>query len=203
LKNYYNYNSNNKLFFSTMSTMSSGNKADRLVWVDLEMTGLDIANDCIMEMACIVTDEHLNIIEKGPDLVVHLSDDTLNKMNDWCTKHHGESGLTEKCRQSKLSIKDVEKQMVDFIAKHVEKGKCPLAGNTVHEDKKFLLKEMPAFVNMLHYRIVDVSTVKELTRRWYPDIFAKAPPKRYLHRSLADIEDSIEELQYYRATVFK
>eukprot|EP01133_Synstelium_polycarpum_P015766 gene15766-18742_t len=167
------------------------------------MTGLDVSKDRIMEMAVIITDDQLEVIEKGPDLVIHLADDDLEKMNDWCIKHHGESGLTQKCKESKITLEEAEKQMVEFISKYVDRGQCPLAGNTVHEDKKFLLKEMPAFTSMLHYRIVDVSTVKELTRRWYPDLFDKAPQKRYLHRSLADIEDSIEELKFYRSAIFK
>ncbi|EFA75484.1 RNA exonuclease 2 [Heterostelium album PN500] len=192
-----NYNDNNNKMSST-----TNDRANRLIWVDLEMTGLDITKDHIMEMACIITDSELNVVEVGPELIVHIDDKDLNSMDQWCTEHHGQSGLTEKCRQSKLSIQDAEKQMVEFLRKHVDKGQCPLAGNSVHQDKRFLLKEMPLFADMLHYRIVDVSTIKELVRRWYPSV-ANGLKKRNLHRTLADIEDSIEELKYYRSTVFK
>ncbi|EGG21887.1 nucleotide binding protein 1-like protein [Cavenderia fasciculata] len=175
---------------------------NRLIWVDLEMTGLDITKDRIMEIACIVTDDNLQVIEAGPDLCVYIDDAALDGMGKWCKEHHGDSGLTQRCRESKISIQEAEKIMVEFLAKHVHKGMCPLAGNTVHEDKKFLLKEMPLFAEYLHYRIVDVSTIKELARRWYPNVMEKAPVKRYLHRSLADIEDSIEEMKFYQKHIF-
>eukprot|EP01132_Coremiostelium_polycephalum_P002316 gene2316-2855_t len=183
-----------------MSDNEEKMRAQRLVWVDLEMTGLDISKDCIIEMACIITDGDLNIIEKGPDFAIKRSDEILDNMNPWCIDHHGKTGLTKKCRESTITIEEAEKQMVEFLKKHVDKGKCPLAGNTVHEDKKFLIKEMPLVVEMLHYRIVDVSSVKEMAKRWYPEL--PSPPKRGTHRALEDIEDSIDELKYYRKHIF-
>ncbi|KAN0004702.1 hypothetical protein ACTFIU_001940 [Dictyostelium citrinum] len=191
----------------TMSTTPTYNhpiineRSKRMVWVDLEMTGLDISKDVILEMAIVITDAELNVIEKGPNLVIHRSDEVLKNMNDWCIEHHGKSGLTEDVRNSKISLEEAEKIMLEFVRKHTDKGVCPLAGNTVHEDRRFLLKEMPTFAEHLHYRIIDVSTIKELSRRWYP--YIPSPKKVCGHRALQDIEESIEELKSYRVTVFK
>ncbi|KYR03044.1 RNA exonuclease 2 [Tieghemostelium lacteum] len=197
-RNYRHYCTNNNKILDM-----SDNRAHRLVWVDLEMTGLDLNKDVIMEMAVIVTDENLNVIESGPNLVVKVDEDKLQSMNKWCTEHHGQSGLTQRCRDSKITTQEAEKIMVEFIQKHTDKGLAPLCGNSVHEDKKFLNKEMPLFSDWLHYRIVDVSTIKELSRRWYPNELKKAPKKQMLHRALDDIIESIEELKYYRTNVFK
>ncbi|KAM9952205.1 hypothetical protein ACTFIT_002899 [Dictyostelium discoideum] len=218
--NFNNKNNNKNKFFSeillrsgnlkfkkTMSTTPTYNhpvineRSKRMVWVDLEMTGLDISKDVILEMAIVITDAELNVIEKGPNLVIHRSDEVLKNMNDWCIEHHGKSGLTEDVRNSKISLEEAEKIMLEFVRKHTDKGICPLAGNTVHEDRRFLLKEMPTFAEHLHYRIIDVSTIKELSRRWYP--YIPSPKKVCGHRALQDIEESIEELKSYRVTVFK
>ncbi|PIK54716.1 putative oligoribonuclease, mitochondrial [Apostichopus japonicus] len=150
----------------------------RLVWVDLEMTGLD-PNTCqILEMACLITDENLNIVATGPNIVVNQSDEVLKNMNDWCKTHHGESGLTEAVRVSKTNLQQAEIEMLSFVRQHTPPGQCPLAGNTVHMDKVFMKKYMPDFLDHLHYRIVDVSTLKELCRRWYPEEYSNAPRKK-------------------------
>lgn len=167
------------------------------------MTGLDLETCHIIEMACLITDDQLNIIAEGPDIIIYQSDEVMKKMNEWCIKHHGESGLTEEVRNSKTSLQQAEMEMLSFVRQHTPKGYCPLAGNSVHADKGFLAKYMPQFMSHLHYRIVDVSTVKELCRRWYPETYEKAPRKRASHRALADIKESIKELKFYRQNIFR
>ncbi|XP_027234853.2 oligoribonuclease, mitochondrial [Penaeus vannamei] len=176
---------------------------ERLVWVDLEMTGLDVTKEEIMEAAVIVTDSDLNVVAEGPNLVLKVEDKVLDNMNDWCKQHHGDSGLTASCRKSEVTLAAAEDQLLQFVTQHTEKGKAPLAGNSVHADKKFLDKYMPKLMKHLHYRIVDVSTVKELCRRWYPEEFSSAPSKKVAHRALDDIKESIEELKYYKSAIFK
>jgi len=183
--------------------MNTEQSNDNLVWVDLEMSGLDVNKEYILEMACLITDSQLNIIAEGPDIVIHQSDSVLNSMDEWNTIHHGESGLTEQVRKSKILVEETEQIMLDFIQKYTSPGKSPLCGNTVHMDKRFLDKFMPQFTKHLHYRIIDVSTLKELTRRWYPTDFAHAPVKKNAHRALEDIKESIDELKFYKNTVFK
>lgn len=174
-----------------------------IIWVDLEMTGLDIEKDKIIEIACLVTDGNLNIVANGPDIIIRQSKVVMEGMGEWCKEHHGKSGLTRKVLESKISLTEAEKMILDFVTAHTNKGKSPLAGNSIHMDKKFLEKFMPNFMNHLHYRIIDVSTVKELCRRWYPDDFAKCPAKKELHRAHDDIRESIEELRFYRRCIFK
>ncbi|XP_038048619.1 oligoribonuclease, mitochondrial-like [Patiria miniata] len=175
----------------------------RLVWVDLEMTGLDLETCHILEMACLVTDSDLNVVAEAPNLIIHQPEETLKAMNEWCVEHHTKSGLVDAVRASKVSIQQAEYEMLAFIRKHTLPKICPLAGNTVHVDKEFLAKYMPQFMDHLHYRIVDVSTVKELCRRWYPDEFKNAPLKKLTHRALDDITESIKELKYYKKTIFQ
>jgi oligoribonuclease len=172
-----------------------------LVWIDLEMTGLDAQTDHILEIATLVTDAELNIIEEGPEIVIHQSDEVLDKMNDWCIKQHGESGLTERVRSSTISIEEAERLTVQFIKKHTGRTKVPLCGNSIGQDRMFLLRYMPLITNQLHYRMVDVSSIKELAHRWYPDFnkYDKNAP----HRAMDDIRESVKELKYYRETVFK
>ncbi|KAI8991752.1 ribonuclease H-like domain-containing protein [Mycotypha africana] len=172
-----------------------------LVWVDCEMTGLDLTKDHLIEIAVLITDGDLNIVAKGPEIVIHQPKEVMDDMNEWCIEHHGKSGLTKQVLESKISAQEAEKQVYDFLKKHVPAGVAPLAGNSVHADKQFLLKEMPSVVEHLHYRIVDVSTIKELSKRWYPDIAASVV-KKGGHRALDDIVESIEELKYYRENVF-
>ncbi|XP_030076285.1 oligoribonuclease, mitochondrial [Microcaecilia unicolor] len=187
--------------FST--DMASAVMGQRMVWVDLEMTGLDIERDQIIEMACLITDSDLNILAEGPNLIIHQPDELLDGMSDWCKRHHGKSGLTQAVRDSKISLQQAEYEFLSFVRQHTPPGVCPLAGNSVHADKKFLDKYMPQFMRHLHYRIIDVSTVKELCRRWYAEEYALAPKKKASHRALDDIRESIKELQFYRNNIFQ
>ncbi|XP_069750683.1 small fragment nuclease [Narcine bancroftii] len=186
-----------------LSNMAAQDMATRMVWVDLEMTGLDIEKDKIIEMACIITDSDLNIVAEGPHLIVNQPNELLDGMSEWCAEHHGKSGLTQAVRDSKINLQQAEYEFLSFIRQHTPPGLCPLAGNSVHADKKFLDKYMPQFMRHLHYRIIDVSTIKELCRRWYPDEYEDAPKKKASHRALDDIRESIRELRFYRMHVFK
>ncbi|KAM4652855.1 oligoribonuclease, mitochondrial [Discoglossus pictus] len=179
------------------------NMGQRMVWVDLEMTGLNIDKDHIIEMACLITDSDLNILSEGPNLIIKQPDELLDGMSDWCKEHHGKSGLTQAVRDSKIRLQQAEYEFLSFIRQHTPPGLCPLAGNSVHADKKFLDKYMPQFMRHLHYRIIDVSTIKELCRRWHPEEYEFAPKKASSHRALDDIRESIKELQFYRENIFK
>ena len=172
-----------------------------LVWMDLEMTGLNAAEDKIIEIATVVTDMNLNSLETGPEIVVHQNDDVLEKMNDWCKEHHGRSGLTEKVRKSKISVKEAESTTLEFIKQFVKQGKAPLCGNSIHQDRNFLMEYMPGLCHYLHYRNIDVSSIKELTYRWYPDLPGFKKTAR--HTAMDDIMESIAELKYYREKIFK
>ncbi|KAI8064652.1 ribonuclease H-like domain-containing protein [Gongronella butleri] len=169
------------------------------------MTGLDLSRDHIIEIAVLLTDENLNIIAEGPELVIHQEQHVMDGMDEWCTEHHGKSGLTSAVLASKVTTKDAQDQILEFLQSHYPasswKGKIPLGGNSVHADKQFLQKEMPALVDYLHYRIIDVSTIKELVIRWYPAV-AGSMKKLEKHRALDDIKESIAELQFYRDNVF-
>nr|CAB3265531.1 probable oligoribonuclease [Phallusia mammillata] len=180
--------------------MASHDSTENLVWVDLEMTGLDIEKDLIIEMACLITDGNLNIIAESRDLIIHQPDFILDNMNNWCKQQHGKTGLTEAVRKSTTSVADAENEMVDFVKKFCPE-KVPLAGSSVHVDKKFLDKYMPKFTDCLHYRIVDVSSIKELAKRWYP--YVQPPTKNATHRAMSDIHESIKELKFYKTTLFK
>ncbi|XP_060702819.1 small fragment nuclease [Hemiscyllium ocellatum] len=195
--------SDSLLLARSHATMAAQSMAKRMVWVDLEMTGLDIEKDKIIEMACIITDADLNILAEGPHLIVNQPNELLDGMSEWCTEHHGKSGLTQAVRDSKISLQQAEYEFLSFVRQHTPPGLCPLAGNSVHADKKFLDKYMPQFMKHLHYRIIDVSTIKELCRRWYPDEYEDAPKKKASHRALNDIRESIKELQFYRTHIFK
>ena len=177
--------------------------SDVLVWLDMEMTGLDPARERIIEIATILTDGQLTEIAVGPDLVIHQPDEILAAMDDWNTKHHGASGLTERVRMSQISDGSAEAQTIAFIDAHVSPRERPvLAGNSIHQDRRFIRRYMPALEKRLHYRMVDVSTIKELVRRWYPQVIARQPAKRDTHRALDDIRESIDELRFYRGQVF-
>ncbi|XP_075147429.1 putative oligoribonuclease [Haematobia irritans] len=178
-------------------------KSTDIVWMDLEMTGLDVFNDKIIEIACLITDKDMNIIAEGPCLAINHPIEVFETMNDWCKKHHNQSGLVERCLQSKITTIKAEELIIDFFKHNIPRGKCSLAGNSVYMDRLFLRKEMPAIDNYMHYRIIDVSTIKELARRWNPEVLAGAPVKELKHRSLEDIRESIEELRYYRRAFFK
>lgn len=174
-----------------------------LVWMDLEMSGLDPERERILEVAAIVTDGALDVIAEGPNLVVHQSDELLGAMDEWNTSHHGQSGLTDRVRASTLTETAAEDELLAFVAKHCNERSAPLAGNSIHHDRRFLAKYMPRLERYLHYRNVDVSTVKELVRRWYPELVEKVPKKRSTHRALDDIRESIEELRWYKKNVFR
>lgn len=170
-----------------------------LVWIDMEMTGLDPDTDHILEIATIVTDSDLNVIAEGPVIAVHQSDEILDAMDEWCTRTHGESGLTDRVKKSKISVEEAERQTLEFLEQHVNEGDSPLCGNSVGQDRRFMYRYMPKLESYLHYRIVDVSTLKELAKRWNPeslDGFNKAGT----HKALDDIRESIAELQHYRKT---
>ena len=172
-------------------------KSDNLIWIDLEMTGLDPQNDRILEIATIITDANLNLIEEGPVMAVHQSDEVLASMNEWCVKTHGETGLTERVRQSKISISEAEQLTLDFLKKHVDAGASPMCGNTIGQDRRFIYRYMPELHEFFHYRNIDVSTLKELTRRWKPELLEQHK-KKGTHLALEDIRESIEELRFYR-----
>jgi len=175
-----------------------------LVWMDLEMTGLDPARHTVVEIATLVTDDDLQVAAEGPDLVIHQPADALAEMDDVVRKMHTKSGLLAAIESSTLSLEDAGKQTLDFIKQHVpEPRTVPLAGNSIGMDRRFLATHLPEIEEDLHYRSVDVSTIKELCRRWYPDVLANAPEKAGGHRALDDIRESVEELKYYRTSVFK
>jgi oligoribonuclease len=171
-----------------------------LVWIDLEMSGLDPRTCRILEIATLVTDGELKTIAEGPNLVVHQSDVVLDAMDTWCTDQHAASGLSAAVRASTISTSEAEAQTIAFLSEHAEPGSSPLCGNSVGHDRRFLIEYMAELERFLHYRIVDVSTIKELARRWSPGLVA--PPKRESHRALDDIRESIEELRFYREQLF-
>jgi len=176
---------------------------DRLVWIDCEMTGLDLDADVLLEVACLVTDGELNVLGAGVDLVISAPDAVLDTMVPVVRDMHATSGLTEAVRASTLSVAEAERQILAYVRAFVpEHRRAPLCGNSIATDRSFLAKYMPELDGHLHYRMIDVSSVKELARRWYPRAYYAAPAKRGGHRALADIRESIEELRYYRRAVF-
>ncbi len=176
---------------------------DRLVWIDCEMTGLDAASDLLLEVACLVTDGELQVLGDGVDVVITAPDDALTTMAPVVQEMHAVSGLTTAVRASRLALADAERQVLDYVHEFVpEARKAPLCGNSIATDRAFLSRHMPELDRHLHYRMIDVSSVKELARRWYPRVYYAAPAKRGGHRALTDIRESIEELRYYRQTMF-
>lgn len=173
-----------------------------LVWMDLEMTGLQPEQDRILEIAVLVTDADLNIVAEGPELVIHQSEEQLALMDEWNRKTHGNSGLIERVRASTVTEADAEAEVLAFLRKHVGKRVAPLAGNSIHQDRRFLAKYMTEVDAYLHYRLVDVSSLKELARRWFPETYAAVPKKSERHRALEDIRGSVEELRFYRQVLF-
>lgn len=175
---------------------------NNLIWLDLEMTGLDPDTDRIIEIATIVTDSDLNIVAEGPDLVIHQPNKILDAMNDWCIKQHGASGLTQRVKNSSITEEEAQAQTLEFIMQYVPKNKSPLCGNTVSMDRRFMYKYMPKLEAYFHYRHLDVSTLKILAQRWKPTI-AKDFDKDSKHLALSDIKDSINELKYYRENLLQ
>ena len=176
--------------------------AANLIWIDLEMTGLVPEHNRIIEIATIVTDSSLEVLAEGPAIAIHQPDAELAAMDDWNTRQHGQSGLTQRVRDSRVSEAQAEKQTLDFLNAWVPANKSPMCGNSICQDRRFLARWMPALERHYHYRNLDVSTVKELCQRWAPDI-AKGHAKESTHLALADIRDSINELKYYRQTFLK
>ena len=172
-------------------------KALNLVWIDLEMTGLDTVNDHIIEIATIVTDAELNTLAEGPVLAIHQPDAVLDAMDEWNTRQHGKSGLTKRVRETCLDAAEAERLTLEFLSRHAEAGASPMCGNSICQDRRFLAREMPALEAFFHYRNLDVSTLKELARRWRPEILGGFN-KNASHLALDDVRDSIAELKYYR-----
>jgi oligoribonuclease len=176
--------------------------SERLVWIDCEMTGLDLVNDALIEVAALVTDFDLNVLGDGVDIVIKPPPEAIAQMGDYVRQMHERSGLLDQLDEG-VSLAEAERQVLAYIRRFCSEGsRPPLAGNTVATDRSFLTRDMPTLEGFLHYRIVDVSSIKELSRRWYPRAYHQAPSKRGNHRALADIQESIEELRYYREAVF-
>lgn len=177
-------------------------KSSNLVWMDLEMTGLEPDRDTILEIATIVTDGDLNVLAEGPVFAIHHTKSELDAMDPWCVEHHGSSGLTKRCLESNTLLADAEKATLGFVRSWVPEGVAPLCGNSIHQDRRFLVKYMPLLNDYLHYRIVDVSSVKELVQRWYPAEFRHFSKKKS-HLALDDVRESIQELAEYRKLFFR
>jgi oligoribonuclease len=177
------------------------NNDSNLIWLDLEMTGLEPVTDVILEIAIIITDGDLNIIAQGPVMAISQNDETLNNMNPWCIEHHGKSGLTQRCRDSNISLLEATQLSLAFVKKWVPEGKSPMCGNSIGQDRRFINKYMPDFELHFHYRNLDVSTIKELARRWKPHILDHVI-KTGAHLALDDIKESIAELKVYREHFF-
>ena len=175
---------------------------NNLIWIDLEMTGLDTQNDVIIEIATIVTDSTLNVLAEGPMLAIHQSDAILNGMDEWNTNQHGKSGLTERVKNSQINEAEAERQTITFLEQYVPKGKSPMCGNSICQDRRFLVRTMPELEAWFHYRNLDVSSFKEVIKRWRPKLL-NGFSKQNTHKALDDIRESIEELKYYREHFLK
>ncbi|MBT1165959.1 oligoribonuclease [Bifidobacterium simiarum] len=178
-------------------------KESRLIWIDCEMTGLDIFHDELCEVSVVPTDFDLNVLDEGIDLVIKPSDAAVAHMNDFVRNMHTSSGLIDEWNANGLELDEAQRQVIEYVRQWLPKrGKAHLAGNSVGSDKKFLDRYMPDLMSLLHYRVIDVSTLKELARRWYPDVYLNKPAKHGGHRALADIIESLDELRYYRKAFF-
>lgn len=176
--------------------------SNNLIWIDLEMTGLDTQNDVIIEIATVITDSELNTLAEGPVLAIHQSDDVLNAMDDWNTRQHGQSGLTARVKSSAITEAEAERQTIEFLREFVPANASPMCGNSICQDRRFLARCMPELEKYFHYRNLDVSSLKELAKRWAPKVF-KGFSKESSHLALDDIRDSIAELKYYREYLLK
>jgi oligoribonuclease len=183
--------------------VSEKEKDDKLVWIDCEMTGLELGHDALVEIAVLVTDGELNVLDEGLDIVIHCPDDVLDAMVPFVKQMHETSGLTELVRQSTTTVAEAEAQVLEYIKRFVPEARtAPLCGNSIATDRGFIIRDMPELDGYLHYRMIDVSSIKELARRWYRRVYYGQPAKGLAHRALADIYESVLELRYYRATVF-
>ncbi len=187
---------------SSATSDSQDTRRQRLVWIDLEMTGLDPNRERIIEVATLVTDSELNVIAEGPVIAVHQSDTLLGAMDDWNTRTHGDSGLVKRVKQSTVDTAEAERQTLAFLKAHVEPGTSPMCGNSIHQDRRFLEREMPELLAFFHYRNLDVSTLKELAKRWNPGALVGFQ-KRNVHLAMEDIKESIAELAHYRRTFLR
>jgi oligoribonuclease len=177
--------------------------SDALVWIDCEMTGLDLHRDALIEVAVVVTDANLVVVDDGLDIVIHVADDVLDTMLPVVRDMHASSGLTEQVRASTVTLGEAERAVLEYVKAHVPDSKsAPLCGNSIATDRGFIARDMPDLDNHLHYRMIDVSSIKELAKRWYPRVYQSQPAKGLAHRALADIRESIQELEFYRRTLF-
>lgn len=182
--------------------MSVANRKENLVWIDLEMTGLDPDRDRVLEIATVVTDKELTVLAEGPVLAVHQDDSVLAAMDEWNTRQHSSSGLVERVRASSVSERDAEAATIEFLRKYVDQGASPICGNSICQDRRFLVRHMPQLAGFFHYRNLDVSTLKILAKLWLPDVGNRFD-KKSAHLALADIHDSIRELRFYREHLFR
>ena len=173
-----------------------------IVWMDMEMSGLDPDKDRILEVAVLVTDGELSVVAEGPNLILHQPETVLEAMDEWNTKHHGQSGLTKRVRESTVSEAQASAAILEFLSEYTHEKKAPLAGNSIHQDRRFVARYLPEVEDWLHYRNVDVSTIKELAQRWFPKEYAARPVKKGSHRAMDDLLESIAELRYYRQALF-
>ncbi|XP_031632445.1 uncharacterized protein LOC116346503 [Contarinia nasturtii] len=182
---------------------NSPRKMSKIVWIDMEMTGLNLHKDRIMEIACLITDNSLNVVAEHPTVVINQPDSLLDSMDEWCTTTHTQTGLLAECKNSKVTEKQAEDLILNFLNENnIKSFSSPLAGNSVYMDRMFLREYMPRIDSHLHYRIIDVSTIKELCKRWNGSLFSNVPSKKNVHRGLSDIEESINELKYYKQFMF-
>ena len=193
---------NLKNIFSLVIIKLIMNKKTNLIWIDLEMTGLIPESDVIIEIATVVTDAYLNVIEEGPSLAIHQNSDLLDGMDDWNTNQHNQSGLVQRVIESKVSTAEAESQTLDFLIKYVDQGASPMCGNSICQDRRFLYNYMPKLEKFFHYRHIDVSTLKELAVRWKPSIISSTY-KKSRHLALSDVYDSIDELKHYKEHFIK
>ena len=184
-----------------MNEIEVTNDPLNLIWIDLEMTGLDTESDVIIEIATLVTDKDLNILGEGPILAIHQPDELLNGMDEWNTRQHGKSGLTERVRSSQTTMAEAERATIEFLQQFVDARKSPMCGNSICQDRRFMARQMPALEAFFHYRNLDVSSVKEIAQRWRPELL-KGFKKQGAHLAMDDIKDSIAELSYYRDVFF-
>ncbi|XP_065199989.1 probable oligoribonuclease isoform X2 [Planococcus citri] len=187
---------------SSINVTSSIDASARMVWLDMELTGLDLEKDTIMEIACVITEGNLSFVAQAPTFIIHQPKEVLDQMGPWCQQQHAKTGLIDECLKSSTTVQEADEQLYNFVKKYVPEGKGCVAGNSVYMDKWFVIKYLPKLNSHLHYRLIDVSTLKELCRKWRTEDFKKIPEKAYTHRALDDIMESIDELKHYKKILF-